>query len=175
MVENSHSKGSSSRNISLSSKSLSSTAVTSSLASSSSEHTTVPVKSNSYNFSAFKLSVQSESIRCFGTLRTQYPGSLPDTSVDPYRLLEDDLKDIYHDIRTELIKNTNQEELQTIATYYFDGQGKALRPVVAILVARAINHHIFGDDRSNFSNVGSELTGNYNAQIVSLEGVRLTT
>lgn len=102
---------------------------------------------NIHNFSAFKLSIQSENIRRFGTLRTQYPGSLPDTTVDPYRLLEDDLKDVYHDIRTELMKNTNQEELQTIATYYFDGQGKALRPMVAILMARAINHHIYGDDR----------------------------
>lgn len=42
----------------------------------------------------------------------------------------------------ELRWNTNQEELHTIATYYFDGQGKALRPMVAILMARAINHHM---------------------------------
>lgn len=147
-VQNSHNKDNANRNISINSKSQSSTAVSSSLSSSSSStvKTTVPVKSNSHSFSAFNLSVQSENIRCFGTLRTQYPGSLPDTSVDPYRLLEDDLKDFYHDIRTALIKNTNQEELQTIATYYFDGQGKALRPMVAILVARAFNHHIYGDD-----------------------------
>ncbi|CAH0771613.1 unnamed protein product [Bemisia tabaci] len=71
------------------------------------------------------------------------PGSLPDyQTVDPYRLLEDDLKDVYSDIRKELRWNTNQEELHTIATYYFDGQGKALRPMVAILMARAINYHM---------------------------------
>ncbi|KAL0271107.1 UNVERIFIED_CONTAM: hypothetical protein PYX00_008314 [Menopon gallinae] len=109
--------------------------------------TSIPVYYNINDFSAFKLSVQSENIRRYSTLRTQHPGSLPDTSVDPYRLLEDDLKDIYDDIRSELRKNTNQEELQTIATYYFDGQGKALRPMVAILMARAINHHMYGDDR----------------------------
>lgn len=40
----------------------------------------------------------------------------------------------------ELIANTSHEELRTIATYYFNGQGKALRPMVAILVARAINY-----------------------------------
>lgn len=42
---------------------------------------------------------------------------------------------------------TNQPELDTIAKYYFDGQGKALRPMVALLMARAINHHIHKDMR----------------------------
>lgn len=42
----------------------------------------------------------------------------------------------------ELELNTNQDELRTIATYYFDGQGKALRPMVAILMAHAINYHM---------------------------------
>ncbi|KAK0098514.1 hypothetical protein PV326_007581 [Microctonus aethiopoides] len=74
-------------------------------------------------------------------MQTQQPGSLPDIHVDPYRLIDDDLKDVYDDIRRELIMNTTVEELKTIATYYFDGQGKALRPMVAILMARAINYH----------------------------------
>lgn len=42
---------------------------------------------------------------------------------------------------------TNQPELDTIAKYYFDGQGKALRPMVGMLMARAINHHIHKDMR----------------------------
>lgn len=42
---------------------------------------------------------------------------------------------------------TNQPELDTIAKYYFDGQGKALRPMVAMLMARAINYHIHKDSR----------------------------
>lgn len=41
----------------------------------------------------------------------------------------------------ELIKNTEREQLRTISTYYFGGQGKALRPMIAILMARAINYH----------------------------------
>lgn len=47
----------------------------------------------------------------------------------------------------ELERNTNQPELNTIATYYFDGQGKALRPMVAILMARAVNYHVYGENR----------------------------
>lgn len=80
--------------------------------------------------------------RMMSSMQTQLPGSLYDSDqIDPYRLLEDDLKDIYDDIREELIRNTIYKELQTIATYYFDGKGKALRPMVAILMARAINYH----------------------------------
>ncbi|KAH0560575.1 hypothetical protein KQX54_006020 [Cotesia glomerata] len=75
------------------------------------------------------------------SMQTQQPGSLPDIHLDPYRLIEDDLKYVYDDIRRELIANTSVKELQEIATYYFDGQGKALRPMAAILMARAINYH----------------------------------
>lgn len=41
----------------------------------------------------------------------------------------------------ELINNISQEELQPISTYYLDGQGKAVRPMFTILMARAINYH----------------------------------
>ncbi|XP_015588460.1 decaprenyl-diphosphate synthase subunit 1 [Cephus cinctus] len=82
-----------------------------------------------------------EGVRSMSSMQTQQPGSLPEYQVDPYRLLEDDLKDVYDDIRQALTENTTQEDLKTIATYYFDGQGKALRPMVAILIARAINYH----------------------------------
>ncbi len=71
----------------------------------------------------------------------QTPGSSPVYEVDPYKLLEDDLADIYQDIKKELNENTENEELKSIATYYFGGQGKALRPMVAILIARAVNYH----------------------------------
>jgi hypothetical protein len=37
--------------------------------------------------------------RSFSTMRTQQPGSLPEYQVDPYHLLEDDLKDVYVYIR----------------------------------------------------------------------------
>ncbi|XP_008210202.1 decaprenyl-diphosphate synthase subunit 1 isoform X1 [Nasonia vitripennis] len=78
--------------------------------------------------------------RAISSMQTQQPGSLPDYRIDPYQLLEDDLKNVYEDIRRELVANTSHEELRTIATYYFGGQGKALRPMVAILMARAINY-----------------------------------
>lgn len=62
--------------------------------------------------------------------------------VDPYKLLENDLKNISFDIREELRMHTNNNQLLSIATYYFDGQGKALRPMVTALMARAINCHM---------------------------------
>jgi len=83
---------------------------------------------------------QRNHCRRFTTLQDTDTDSLP--SIDPYRLLDDDLRDVYTDIRQELELNTNQDELRTIATYYFDGQGKALRPMVAILMAHAINYHM---------------------------------
>ncbi|KAG8238995.1 hypothetical protein J437_LFUL005052 [Ladona fulva] len=65
-----------------------------------------------------------------------------DKDVDPYRLLSEDLSTVFHDIRQELRKNTTKPELERIACYYFDGQGKALRPMVTLLMARAINEHL---------------------------------
>jgi hypothetical protein len=37
--------------------------------------------------------------RVMSSMQTQQPGSLPDYRIDPYQLLEDDLKDVYEDIR----------------------------------------------------------------------------
>ncbi|ENN72689.1 hypothetical protein D910_03227 [Dendroctonus ponderosae] len=79
-------------------------------------------------------------------MNTQQPGPMPEYQVDPYRLLEDDLKDVYSYIKTVLRRNTYQEGLYEIATYYFDGNGKALRPMVAILMARAINYHMYKEN-----------------------------
>lgn len=47
----------------------------------------------------------------------------------------------------ELHKGTNQQELIQIAEYYFDGQGKALRPMVTMLMGKAINYHIHRENR----------------------------
>lgn len=79
--------------------------------------------------------------RATSTMQTQMPGSLPDYQIDPYRLAEEDLKDMFDDIRLELINTTTQEDLRPISTYYLDGQGKAIRPILTILMARAINYH----------------------------------
>lgn len=37
---------------------------------------------------------------------------------------------------------TDLEELDTISTYYFNGEGKALRPMVVLLMSKAINYHL---------------------------------
>ncbi|KAF2346556.1 Polyprenyl synthetase, partial [Trinorchestia longiramus] len=37
---------------------------------------------------------------------------------------------------------SEQKDLQEISSYYFDGQGKVIRPVITVLVARAVNQHI---------------------------------
>ncbi|BES95971.1 decaprenyl-diphosphate synthase subunit [Nesidiocoris tenuis] len=81
------------------------------------------------------------------TLSTQHPGpgsvSVPQyETIDPYALTEDDLKIVHHDIRQELLRNTSSEELQRISTYYFDGQGKSIRPMIVLLMSRALNYHM---------------------------------
>lgn len=43
------------------------------------------------------------------------------------------------DIKKEL--KSERTELEEIATYYFDGQGKAYRPMIVILIGRAYNRH----------------------------------
>lgn len=84
--------------------------------------------------------------RSYSTMRTHQPGSMPEIQVDPYQLLEDDLKDVYVYIRDALKRNTHQKDLYEIATYYFDGHGKAIRPMVALLMARAINYHMYKEN-----------------------------
>jgi len=42
----------------------------------------------------------------------------------------------------ELVSGTSQDDLKQIATYYFDGQGKSFRPMVALVMARAVNEHL---------------------------------
>jgi decaprenyl-diphosphate synthase subunit 1 len=47
------------------------------------------------------------------------------------------------DIKKEL--KSDRAELEEIATYYFDGQGKAYRPMIVILIGRAYNRHLGQD------------------------------
>lgn len=62
---------------------------------------------------------------------TQSTTSQPDKKintknvVNPFKLVESDLKNLYADIRKELW--TDKKELSEIASYYFDAQGKAFR------------------------------------------------
>ncbi|XP_010612997.1 decaprenyl-diphosphate synthase subunit 1 isoform X2 [Fukomys damarensis] len=58
---------------------------------------------------------------------------------DPFKLGWRDLKGLYEDIKKELLTST--AELKEMSEYYFDGKGKAFRPVIVVLMARACNIH----------------------------------
>uniref|UniRef100_A0A8D0W2E2 All trans-polyprenyl-diphosphate synthase PDSS1 n=1 Tax=Sus scrofa TaxID=9823 RepID=A0A8D0W2E2_PIG len=58
---------------------------------------------------------------------------------DPFKLGWRDLKGLYEDIRKELFISTT--ELKEMSEYYFDGKGKAFRPIIVVLMARACNIH----------------------------------
>ncbi|XP_039733545.1 all trans-polyprenyl-diphosphate synthase PDSS1 isoform X2 [Pteropus medius] len=58
---------------------------------------------------------------------------------DPFKLGRRDLKGLYEDIRKELFISTT--ELKEMSEYYFDGKGKAFRPIIVVLMARACNIH----------------------------------
>ncbi|CAL4145697.1 unnamed protein product, partial [Meganyctiphanes norvegica] len=74
------------------------------------------------------------------------PGRQPDESdqTDPASLTQDDLSNMFSDINKRL---RSIDELQEISKYYFDGQGKAVRPVITVLMSRAINSHLHNDHR----------------------------
>merc|ERR1711992_274899 len=54
-------------------------------------------------------------------------------------------KDIHDELDLELLHNS---ELGEMSKYYFDGKGKAVRPVIAMCVGHAFNHHMgmFGEN-----------------------------
>ncbi|XP_075778664.1 all trans-polyprenyl-diphosphate synthase PDSS1 isoform X1 [Pelodiscus sinensis] len=58
---------------------------------------------------------------------------------DPFKLGRKDLKNLYEDIKKELLVST--AELKEMCEYYFDGKGKAFRPMIVVLMARACNIH----------------------------------
>lgn len=57
---------------------------------------------------------------------------------DPFSLAQRDLTSLYDDIKKELFVGT---ELKSLCDYYFDGKGKAIRPMIVVLMARAMNIH----------------------------------
>ncbi|XP_058063414.1 all trans-polyprenyl-diphosphate synthase PDSS1 [Anopheles bellator] len=86
-------------------------------------------------------------MRGYSSVHTQQPaGPIREYNIDPYILLEDELKYIFEDIRQEISRATNHQELNKIAVYYFDGQGKAFRPMVAMLMAKALNYHMHNEN-----------------------------
>ncbi|XP_060725543.1 decaprenyl-diphosphate synthase subunit 1 isoform X2 [Tachysurus vachellii] len=57
---------------------------------------------------------------------------------DPFSLAHEDLKNLYEDIKKLLV---SKAELKALCDYYFDGKGKAFRPMIVVLMARACNIH----------------------------------
>ncbi|CAB1341205.1 unnamed protein product, partial [Coregonus sp. 'balchen'] len=58
---------------------------------------------------------------------------------DPFTLAQKDLSNLYDDIKKELF--VSKSELKSLCDYYFDGKGKAFRPTIVVLMARACNSH----------------------------------
>ncbi|KAG9510540.1 Decaprenyl-diphosphate synthase subunit 1 [Fragariocoptes setiger] len=54
--------------------------------------------------------------------------------------IREDASLLISEIKKEL--QTGRSELTEIATYYFDGEGKAYRPMIVLLIGRAFNHHM---------------------------------
>jgi len=62
--------------------------------------------------------------------------------LSPSLILETDLRTMFSEIHMELESELSQDsELKNMATYYFDGKGKALRPVIALCIGHAFNAH----------------------------------
>ncbi|XP_045615437.1 all trans-polyprenyl-diphosphate synthase PDSS1 [Procambarus clarkii] len=77
--------------------------------------------------------------------QVQEPGHADaDTDPHPVILTDYDLVHMFSDIKDEL---KSHAELYEIAKYYFDGQGKAVRPMITLLMSRAINSHLHNQDR----------------------------
>ncbi|KAK7076885.1 Decaprenyl-diphosphate synthase subunit 1 [Halocaridina rubra] len=73
------------------------------------------------------------------------PGTLDEVQTQTGTgLASDDLIDMFPDIKKQL---RSQYEIEDIAKYYFDGQGKAFRPLLTVLMSRAINMHLHNDER----------------------------
>ncbi|XP_029935527.1 all trans-polyprenyl-diphosphate synthase PDSS1 [Myripristis murdjan] len=58
---------------------------------------------------------------------------------DPFALAQKDLNHLYDDIKKELF--VSKAELKSLCDYYFDGKGKAFRPMIVVLMSRALNIH----------------------------------
>jgi len=77
------------------------------------------------------------------------PGKIGMVDFDPFLLVEGDLKSMFKDIHDELdLELLHNSELGEMSKYYFDGKGKAVRPVIAMCVGHAFNQHMgaFGEN-----------------------------
>ena len=61
---------------------------------------------------------------------------------DPFQLTEKELGTMVSDIHRELDGDILQDsDMREMSKYYFDGKGKAIRPVIALCLGHAFNHH----------------------------------
>ncbi|XP_040571656.1 all trans-polyprenyl-diphosphate synthase PDSS1 [Lepeophtheirus salmonis] len=68
-------------------------------------------------------------------------GTVPSRKSIP--ALESDLKMMLEEIHAQLDAGAKHApELREMAKYYFDGKGKAIRPVIAVTLGHAINNHL---------------------------------
>ena len=77
---------------------------------------------------------------CAGAAVAPGVGGLP--RQDPFQLTKSEVQtlveEIHHELDTEIHVGCQMRE---ISKYYFDGQGKAIRPVIALCLGHAFNHH----------------------------------
>ncbi|CAH1774289.1 unnamed protein product [Owenia fusiformis] len=59
--------------------------------------------------------------------------------LDPFELVRSDLQTLSDDIKQEL--HPYEKELASVSQYHFDGKGKSFRPMIAMLMAKAVNTH----------------------------------
>ncbi|XP_008055355.1 decaprenyl-diphosphate synthase subunit 1 isoform X2 [Carlito syrichta] len=88
---------------------------------------------NVYSISRSRFHHTTPAVCCYSKTRSG------EKYTDPFKLGWRDLKGLYEDIRKELIISTT--ELKEMSEYYFDGKGKAFRPIIVVLMARACNIH----------------------------------
>ncbi len=59
--------------------------------------------------------------------------------------MSEDLKSMFGEIHAELDNDLQSEtfsQLSMMSKYYFDGKGKAIRPVIAMTLGHAYNEHL---------------------------------
>jgi len=79
-------------------------------------------------------------------------GQVANVDFDPFMLVEGDLKTMFKEIHNELdLELMRDSELGEMSKYYFDGKGKAVRPVIAMCVGHAFNQHM-GVSNENVKN-----------------------
>ena len=69
-------------------------------------------------------------------------GGASQHQLDPFQLTRPELQTLVQDIHRELDTEIHGDsEMREISKYYFDGQGKAIRPVIALCLGHAFNQH----------------------------------